>query len=139
MKWLRKKKVRTAVFCGILAALMFSAVNLPAAVGVASTNRQLPIYCVQRDQKMVSLSFDAAWGTVGARRHALDKPEQRLALQIIDAKNQIAKDRSIDSFIVGFRPVWRLSNKLNTYEKTRPMLTPREVVASKDAFIADEN
>jgi len=62
MKWLRKKKVRTAVFCGILAALMFSAVNLPAAVGVASTNRQLPIYCVQRDQKMVSLSFDAAWG-----------------------------------------------------------------------------
>ena len=67
MKWLRKKKVRTAVFCGILAALMFSAVNLPAAVGVASTNRQLPIYCVQRDQKMVSLSFDAAWGNVGAR------------------------------------------------------------------------
>lgn len=28
----------------------------------AATARQLPIYCVQRDQKVVSLSFDAAWG-----------------------------------------------------------------------------
>ena len=63
MKWLRNKRVRTAGLCAALAALMFSAVNfLPAAVGAASTNRQLPIYCVQRDQKMVSLSFDAAWG-----------------------------------------------------------------------------
>ena len=24
--------------------------------------RQLPIYCVQRDQKLVAISFDAAWG-----------------------------------------------------------------------------
>ena len=62
MKWLQKKKVRTMGLCLTLAALMFSAVNLPAAVGAASTNRQLPIYCVQRDQKVVSLSFDAAWG-----------------------------------------------------------------------------
>ena len=62
MKWLRKKKIRTVGLCVLLAVLMFSAVNLPAAVGAASTNRQLPIYCVQRDQKMVSLSFDAAWG-----------------------------------------------------------------------------
>ena len=62
MKWFRKKKIRTIGLCIALAALMFSAVNLPAAVGAATTNRQLPIYCVQRDQKMVSLSFDAAWG-----------------------------------------------------------------------------
>ena len=32
----------------------------------------------------------------------------------------------------------RLSNELNMYEKTRPMLTPR-VVAGMDAFIDDEN
>ncbi len=69
---------------------------------------------------------------------ALEKPERRLVLQIIDAKDQIAEDRSIDSFIAGFRLAWRLSNELNMYEKTRPMLTPR-VVAGMDAFIADEN
>ena len=70
---------------------------------------------------------------------ALEKPERRLVLQIIDAKDQIAEDRSIDSFIAGFRLAWRLSNELNMYEKTRPMLTPRERGAGMDAFIADEN
>ena len=69
---------------------------------------------------------------------ALEKPERRLVLQIIDAKDQIAEDRSIDSFIAGFRLAWRLNNELNMYEKTRPMLTPREV-AVMDAFIDDEN
>ena len=72
MKWLRKKNVRTVGLCLALAALMFSAVNfLPAAVGAAGTDRQLPIYCVQRDQKMVSLSFDAAWGDVRVRQNVL--------------------------------------------------------------------
>ena len=40
---------------------MFWAVDRPAAVAAAA-ERQLPIYCVERDQKMVSVSFDAAWG-----------------------------------------------------------------------------
>lgn len=69
----------------------------------------------------------------------LEKPERRLVLQIIDAKDQIAEDRSIDSFIAGFRLAWRLSNELNMYEKTRPMLTPRERGTGMDAFIAVEN
>ena len=49
---------------------------------------------------------------------ALDKPERRLVLQIIDAKDQIAEDRSIDSFIAGFRLAWTLGNELNMYEQT---------------------
>ena len=53
---------RAAALCLCLAALMFYAVNFPAAVGASATARQLPIYCVQRDQKLVSISFDAAWG-----------------------------------------------------------------------------
>ncbi|MGN0180115.1 MAG: hypothetical protein ACI4DY_11905, partial [Monoglobaceae bacterium] len=32
----------------------------------------------------------------------LGKPERRLVLQIIDAKDRIAEDMSIDSFISGF-------------------------------------
>lgn len=67
----------------------------------------------------------------------LSKPERRLVLQIIDAKDQIAEDRSIDSFITGFRLAWQLSNELNTYEKTRPLLAPREV-AGMDAFEISE-
>lgn len=42
--------------------LMFWAVNSPAIVGASASTRQLPVYCVQRDDKVVALSFDAAWG-----------------------------------------------------------------------------
>ena len=64
MNWkdqLRKKKVTAAAVC-LLAVGMFGVVNLPWVVGASAATRQLPIYCVQRDQKVVSISFDAAWG-----------------------------------------------------------------------------
>ena len=51
----------TAAGCVLAAAVMFGAVNYPA-VTASATARQLPIYCVERDQKMISISFDAAWG-----------------------------------------------------------------------------
>ena len=46
----------------ILVALIFWAVNSPAIVGASATQRQLPVYSVQRSDKVVALSFDAAWG-----------------------------------------------------------------------------
>ena len=46
----------------LAAAAIFAAVNYPAAVSASAAARQLPIYCVQRDQKVCSISFDAAWG-----------------------------------------------------------------------------
>ena len=52
----------TGAACLCAAAMMFYLVNYPAAVGASATTRQLPIYCVQREQKLVSISFDAAWG-----------------------------------------------------------------------------
>ena len=57
-----QRKWWTVAACLCLAAVMFYVVNYPAAVGAAAATRQLPIYCVQRDQKLVSISFDAAWG-----------------------------------------------------------------------------
>ena len=60
--FLVRRKLITAVACLLLAAGMFYVVNHPAIVGAAATTRQLPIYCVQRDQKVLSISFDAAWG-----------------------------------------------------------------------------
>lgn len=44
--------------------------TLPTYVSASTTQRQLPIYCVQRDYKTCALSFDAAWGN-GMLRHAL--------------------------------------------------------------------
>lgn len=62
--WCIKGKHLVALGCVLVAAVMFGVVNHPAIVGAAAATRELPIYCVQRDQKMASLSFDAAWGDV---------------------------------------------------------------------------
>ncbi len=64
-----EKRWWSTAACLCLAAVMFYVVNYPAAVGASAAARQLPIYCVQRDQKLVSISFDAAWGDV-ILRHA---------------------------------------------------------------------
>ena len=54
-----------------------------------------------------------------ALSEVLGKPERRLVLQIIDAKDRIAEDTSIDSFIAGFELAWKLSIELNHYENER--------------------
>ena len=43
-------------------AAIFWAVSSPLTVGASATQRQLPIYCVEKDYKVLSISFDAAWG-----------------------------------------------------------------------------
>lgn len=60
--FLVRRKTLVVLACLLAATAMFYVVNYPATVGASSTQRQLPIYCVQRDQKMLSISFDAAWG-----------------------------------------------------------------------------
>ena len=57
-----RRKLLAVLACVLAAAAMFYIVNYPEVVSAAATKRQLPIYCVQRDQKMVAISFDAAWG-----------------------------------------------------------------------------
>ena len=54
-----------------------------------------------------------------ALSEVLGKPERRLVLQIIDAKDRIAEDTSIDSFISGFELAWKLFMELNYYEDER--------------------
>ncbi len=59
---IQRKGLLSGLGCLAAAAAMFLVVLFPASVGVSATERQLPIYCVQRDQKVLSISFDAAWG-----------------------------------------------------------------------------
>lgn len=63
-----RRKLLAGLGCLAAAALMLLAVSHPAVVGAAATERQLPIYCVQKDYKVVSISFDAAWGDGRVRR-----------------------------------------------------------------------
>ena len=50
----------------------------------------------------------------------LAKSERKLVLRIIDAQNLIIEQRSIDSFICGFRLAWEMANELNHYMEERP-------------------
>lgn len=57
----------SAIALVLAVAAIFWVVNSPAVVGASSTQRVLPIYSVQRDDKTVAISFDAAWGDVKVR------------------------------------------------------------------------
>lgn len=57
-----RRRTLTAGAALLAAAAIFTAVNAPSAVRASVATRQLPIYCVERDQKVCSISFDAAWG-----------------------------------------------------------------------------
>ena len=62
------RRLIAAAACTLAAVMMFWVVNHPAVVGASASTRQLPIYCVQKDYKVLSISFDAAWGDVILRR-----------------------------------------------------------------------
>jgi len=81
-------KKRLALGATILTViLMFFVINDPAIVGAAAVKRELPIYCVKRDNKAVSLTFDAAWGN----------EDTQLLIDILDKYNVKAT-----FFVVGF-------------------------------------
>ena len=44
------------------ACLLLAPEGLTVSTSANVNGRELPIYCVQTDQKKVALSFDAAWG-----------------------------------------------------------------------------
>ena len=48
--------------CFLGAGLLLLAVWQPLRAGAYAADRPLPIYCVEKDQKVCSISFDAAWG-----------------------------------------------------------------------------
>ena len=50
---------------------------------------------------------------------ALEKPERKLVLRIIDAQDSIIELTSLDSFIAGFELAWRLSAELHNDENER--------------------
>ena len=51
----------------------------------------------------------------------LDKPERKLILQIIDNKDHIAEELSMDSFICGFQLGARLATELDAHRRTHPI------------------
>lgn len=63
----RNKRETTVLLalCVLLGLPFF--ISGPNAIGATAADRDLPIYNVKRDDKCVSLTFDAAWGDVKLR------------------------------------------------------------------------
>ena len=61
----------------------------------------------------------------------LENPERKLVLQIMDAQNLITEERSLDSFLCGFKLAWELAYELNHFEMDRHPFPSEE--AEKDA------
>ena len=62
---------------------------------------------------------------------ALEKPERRLVLRIMDAQSLMAEERSMDSFFCGFQLAWELAYELNHFETDRHLFPVEE--AERDA------
>lgn len=64
---LKKKSLIAGALIICFAAVFIAAVTrlIPAAAeATAAQSRKLPIYSVEKNEKVVSLTFDAAWGNV---------------------------------------------------------------------------
>lgn len=61
---LTKKSLLIIALCAVMAVATASVGIQTAsrAISAASTDRKIPIYCVDTDKKECSISFDAAWG-----------------------------------------------------------------------------
>ncbi|MDR0858372.1 MAG: polysaccharide deacetylase family protein [Oscillospiraceae bacterium] len=57
----KREHVIAGVLLAAIASLLVLA-NNPEYIETFAANRKLPIYCVQREQKIAAISFDAAWG-----------------------------------------------------------------------------
>ena len=60
--WLAAHAVSLLSFALLLTIFAAYVGALPDTVSVVSGKRELPIYCVNRDDNKISISFDAAWG-----------------------------------------------------------------------------
>ena len=67
---------------------------------------------------------------------ALEKPERRLVLRIIDAQDSIREQTSLDSFIAGFELAWRLSAELHNDESERSFSCRARRAGAR--FVSDE-
>ena len=57
---------------------------------------------------------------------ALEKPERKLVLRIIDTQNHIIEERSLDSFLCGLRLAWELADEMHRFEENRHLSSAGE-------------
>ena len=57
----KHSRILSGAALALAVVLIFWTVNNPAIIGASATTRQLPVYCVERGDNKISLTFDVAW------------------------------------------------------------------------------
>lgn len=60
--WIINKRTGMIGIAILLAVLCVLCMGRKDAITVSKAQRDLPIYCVEKEEKIISISFDAAWG-----------------------------------------------------------------------------
>jgi len=109
-----RKKIFSGAALLLAVIAMFWAVNNPAFVGASATARKLPIYSVNRDEKVVAISFDAAWGNEDTQ-------------QLIDILNRYNVHATfflvgqwVDKFPDSVKALYDAGNEIGNHSATHP-------------------
>ena len=122
----KKQLVLAAIFflCLVLCGTLFF---VPQPLGAWAAARKVPVYCVDTEEKVLSVTFDAAWGA--------DKTEK-----ILDLLDQFGVKATF--FLVGFwtdnfpqkvEEIHRRGHEIGTHSETHPHLSglSREKIRSE--------
>ena len=61
--WVLNKRISIAIIACCVLLISFLAAGKNVSIAVSGKQKDLPIYCVDKgDEKIMSISFDAAWG-----------------------------------------------------------------------------
>lgn len=66
----------------VLVLGIFAAVGWDETLTVGAQGKKLPIYCTEKQEKIVSLSFDAAWGNTFWVQNSLKSQKTREVIQL---------------------------------------------------------
>lgn len=129
---LTKKNLITAFCClavGVT-ALAVSVSSAVSAVSAASTNRVIPIYCVEKEEKVVSISFDAAWGN----------EQTETLLDILDKYNVkttfFLVGQWVDKFPDSVKEIAKRGHDVGNHSNTHPHMTQLSGEKMKSEILA---
>ncbi len=121
---------KTWIACIAVVALMLSMVYLGKGdiLAVSGTKRELPIYCVEKsdDDKVVALSFDAAWGNedTGKLIEIMDKYKVKTTFFVVGGW--------VDKFPESVKQLSDAGHEIMNHSDTHPHMTQISVEKMKE-------
>ena len=116
---LTKKKLFMLSICVIVAVCVLNVVVQTAvkSVNTVTSERDIPIYCVDRSEKIVSISFDAAWGNeqTNTLLDILDKYNVKTTFFLVGAW--------VDKYPDSVKEIAKRGHDIGNHSDTHPHMT----------------